>query len=199
MIGRPPFLALLLMLALSGAPHAACAQTPGTGWGLAQLMAGMQQVRSATARFVERKQVQLLNQPLQSSGKLIYVAPDQLDKQTLTPNPSRLTVSGDRLTIEQQDGTTRQIALSEHPEIGALVDSIRATLAGDLANLTHIYTVALTGGVQDWSLSLQPRDPRLRDIVTIIRIQGEANRVRSIETVESGGDRSVMTIIPDPR
>jgi hypothetical protein len=106
---------------------------------------------------------------------------------------------GDRLTIEQQDGTTRQIALSEHPEIGALVDSIRATLAGDLANLTHIYTVALTGGVQDWSLSLQPRDPRLRDIVTIIRIQGEANRVRSIETVESGGDRSVMTIIPDPR
>ena len=39
--------------------------TSATAWGLPQLMAGMQAVRSATARFVEQKFVQMLNQPLQ--------------------------------------------------------------------------------------------------------------------------------------
>jgi outer membrane lipoprotein-sorting protein len=192
---------MVLLLAFAGFPCATAADPPSRvqGWGLPQLMGAMQSVRTASARFVERKFVHLLNQPLQSSGTLTFVAPDQLQKQTLAPAPSRLTVIGDRLEVEQPDGKLRNLSLSDVPEIGALVASIRATLAGDGVTLTRYYTSTLTGSAADWSLLLEPRDPRLRDLLTMIRIRGEGNMIRGIETMERDGDRTEMTIMPDPR
>ena len=183
------------------APHHSPADTPPavTAWGLPQLMASMHGVRTASARFVEKKFVQLLARPLQSSGTLIFNAPDSLQKETLAPTASRLTINGDRLTVVQPDGKTRDVSLSEVPEIGALVESIRATLAGDGATLTRYYTPTLSGTAGNWSLTLEPRDSRLLNLVTTIRMQGEGTIIRSIETVERDGDRTEMTITPDPR
>jgi hypothetical protein len=194
-----PRSALLLAL-LIALPCSADADPPAPtlDWGLPQLMAQMHTIRSASARFVERKFDQLLSQPLQTSGTLIFVAPDTLQKQTLVPAPSRLTVVGDRLTIVQPDGRTRTLSLSEVPEAGALVASIRATLAGDVATLTRYYVPALSGTAGDWSLVLRPRDDRLRELLTVIRIRGEGRLISSIETVERDGDRTEMIITPEP-
>jgi outer membrane lipoprotein-sorting protein len=170
-----------------------------TPWDLAQLMASMHGVRTASARFVEQRFVHLLDRPLQSAGTLIFNAPDRLQKQTMTPAPSRLTVDGDHLTVVQPDGKTNDLSLSQFPEIGALVESIRATLAGDGATLTRYYTVSLSGTADDWRLLLEPRDNRLRNFVTTISIQGDGTLIRNIETVERDGDRTEMTITPNPR
>ncbi len=179
--------------------HAAVAdpQPLAQGWGLPKLMSDMRSVRSASGHFVELKFEHLLNQPLQTSGTLIFVAPDRLQKQTVVPTPSRLTVEGDHLTVEQ-GGKVQVLSLAEVPELGALVASIRATLAGDQGALTRYYTATLSGSAADWSLLLEPRDARLRELLTMIRIVGEGNTVRSIETVERDGDRTEMTITPDP-
>jgi outer membrane lipoprotein-sorting protein len=193
-----PLLFAALTLALADAPHPTRADPPAPVWGLAQLMAGMQTVRRASATFVELKFVQMLKQPLQTSGRLIYVAPDRLQKETLGPAPSGLIVTGDHLTVQQPDGKLRELSLSEFPEIGALIESIRATLAGDIATLSRYYTAVLTGTPGDWSLQLQPRDERLRKLLTMVRIQGEGTSIRAVETLEHDGDRSEMTITPDP-
>src|SRR5208337_4267882 len=90
-------LLLILAMTLAGASDAAWAQAPvpAPGWGVMQLMNGMRGVRHATARFVEQKFMQMLRQPQESSGRLIYVAPDRLQKETLAPTPSELIVNGD--------------------------------------------------------------------------------------------------------
>jgi hypothetical protein len=190
---------VLSSVALLAAPPA-FADPPGlVNWGLPQLMAGMREVRSTTARFSERKFDRLLKQPLLSSGILIYVAPDQLQKETLAPVPSRLTVQGDRLTVVQPDGKIRDLVLTDYPALGALIESARATLAGDGATLARYYRPTLTGDARAWSLLLEPRDDRLRALLTSIRIQGEGNAIRGIETQEREGDRTEMTIAPGPR
>ena len=195
----PALRVLLLTMALL-AVSPAFADPPGLiSWGLPQLMASMREVQSATARFSERKFDRLLKQPLLSSGTLIYVAPDQLQKETLVPVRSRLTVKGDRLTVVQPDGKTRDLSLSEYPALGALIESARATLAGDGTTLARYYRPTLTGDARGWSLLLEPRDNRLRAILTSIRIQGEGNAIRGIETQEHDGDRTEMTITPEPR
>jgi outer membrane lipoprotein-sorting protein len=196
LIPRPALLLALLIALPCTADADPPTRTPD--WSLPQLMAQMHTIRSASARFVERKFAQLLSQPLQTSGTLIFVAPDTLQKQTLAPAPSRLTVVGDRLTIVQPDGRTRTLSLSEVPEIGALVARIRATLAGDAATLNRYYVPTLSGSAGDWSLVLQPRDDRLRELLTVIRIRGEGRLISSIETVERDGDRTEMTITPEP-
>ncbi len=161
-------------------------------------MSGMHSVRRASASFVEQKFVQMLKQPLQSSGRLIYVAPDRLQKETLAPVRSELIVTGDHLTVQQPDGKTRDLSLSEFPELGSLIESIRATLAGDAATLSRYYAATLTGTQDDGLLQLEPRDPRLRKLLTLVRIQGDGTSIRSVGTMEQNGDRTEMTITPDP-
>ncbi len=189
---------LVLVLALCAAPHVGAADPPAAVWGVTQLMAAMHGVRHASATFVEQKFVQMLKQPLQSSGRLIYVAPDRLQKETLAPAPSELIVTGDHLMVQQPDGKMRDLSLSEFPEIGALVESIRATLAGDAATLSRYYAPALVGTPDDWLLQLEPRDERLRKLLTVVRIKGQGTNIRTVETMQRDGDRTEMAITPVP-
>src|SRR5262245_34162166 len=117
--------AMLLAAVAMGAEPAA----PGA-WDLQRLMQELAQVKTAKARFTERRHVAILSAPLDSSGTLVYSAPGKLEKQTLTPRPESLVLEGDRLTLEAK-GRRRTFALQEHPVIWAFVESIRSTLAGD--------------------------------------------------------------------
>jgi hypothetical protein len=188
---------VLLCVTTLSPPAQNTAATPQ--WDLPALMTAMRQVRSSNARFVEMKYFHMLNQAQRSSGQLLYVAPNYLQKATTEPTPARLTISGDRLTIEQQGQPTRAISLQDYSEIGALVDSIRATLAGELPALTRSFTAALSGGADDWTMTLIPRDPKLREIVTTIRIQGERTAIRDVQTMQSDGDRTDMTVTPESK
>jgi len=167
-------------------------------WGVEQLMQALGEVKSSKARFVERKHMAILSAPLEYSGALIYVAPDRLEKHTQTPRRESLLLERDQLTIESPERKHRRtVVLQDYPVIWAFVESIRSTLAGDLATLTRFYEVSLDGSERRWRLRLKPSDPRMQDVVSEIRISGDRNWINTIEIFETGGDRSVMTITKD--
>jgi hypothetical protein len=167
-------------------------------WGLPDLMRELSAVPHAQARFVERRYLQILKQPLELSGTLSYAAPGRLVKQTLTPKPERMTVEADRLVIEDlAKGRTRTLSLQDYPVLWAFIESFRATLQGDLAALERFYRPQLDGTRAHWKLSLQPRERRMMAVVSAIRISGSAERIAQIEIEETRGDRSVMTVIED--
>ena len=184
---------LAIVLVASFGCAATAAETPA--WGIDQLMQDFAQVKTAKARFVERKYLAMLNAPLDSSGTLIYTAPGRLEKYTRLPKPEMLVLDQDRLTIEYKErGQRRTLALPDYPVIWAFVESIRSTLAGDLPTLNRFYRASLAGGEEQWRLSLKPADPKMQTVVKEIQIGGSRNRVRTIEIIEAEGDRSVMTI-----
>jgi outer membrane lipoprotein-sorting protein len=184
--------AALIAAAICAPPVAAA------DWGVEQLMQALGEVKSSTARFMERKHVTILNAPLESSGTLVYAAPGRLEKHTIAPKAESLVLDGDRLTIENTAQVEqRTFALQEHPAIWAFVEGIRSTLAGDLATLARFYRVGLEGNERRWRLTLKPSEPRMQDVVSEIRISGERNWINAIEIIETGGDRSVMTITKD--
>jgi hypothetical protein len=189
--------AVLVALVLLGlAPRRAAADA----WTVERLMAGLREVATSRAHFVERKYLRVLNQPLKTSGTLAYVAPDKLEKVTLEPKHERLAVEGDQMTMEPgPDGRSRILALHEHPEILAFLESIRATLAGDLATLSRFYAARVEGDEADWRLLLEPKDAKMRELVKWIRIAGSKRSIYTIDTEEADGDRSEMIIIEDPR
>ena len=192
------FSAVVLVLLVGWGVFAppACAQTPTPSFDLAQLMAGLATVKSATAQFTERKYLRMLKAPLSDSGVLIYEAPDKLQKNTLAPAPENLTIEGDTLTIERQ-GQTQTLSLSAYPQIGGFIEGIRATLAGDLPALQQIYDTQLDGTASAWQLVLQPRDDKMKAIVRAIYIGGNDNRINRIQTIEHDGDRTDMLIVQD--
>ena len=161
-------------------------------------MQDLAQVKPAEGRFVERKYLGILTAPLESSGTLTYIAPGRLEKHTLTPRDESLVLERDRLTIEsQQPKRRRTLLLQDYPVIWMFVESIRSTLAGDLALLRRFYEIKLEGEERKWRLALKPIDPKMQELIREIRIGGSRSRIDSIEFFESGGDRSVMTIARD--
>ena len=184
-------LAIALVLMPAGGTWAA-------EWGVSDLMASLAEVKSDKARFVEKGFVSLLKEPVESSGTLSYERPDRIEKRTETPRPESLRVEGNKLTLTQADGTVRSVSLSSMPEVEAYVESIRATLAGDLPALRHFYNVALEGVRDGWTLQLTPLGPDVREMVRLIVISGQQNRIGEITVYQTDGDRSVMTITPEP-
>lgn len=174
-------------------------------WNLEQLMANLAQVRSSHATFMEKKSIAMLTAPIESSGKLIYVAPDHLEKRTLKPKPEVMVLDKDNLLIEmgkQQNFPMKNdpryqrynLQLQDYPEIAVFIDSIRLTLAGDLNALKKYYQLSLSGHKENWTLSLIPNDEKMLAIVQRINIAGEDNLIRSIEISQTDGDSSLMLI-----
>jgi len=193
-------MAALLMIAASCSPAFAADETSkaAVAWDLKQLMSELAQVKTAKSRFVERKYLSVLKEPLEFSGTLVYAAPGRLEKTTLLPKPESLVVEQNKLTIEREGGRQRRtLMLQDYPEIWAFVESIRATLAGDLETLNRFYNTSLEGDAEHWQLTLQPNEPKMLAMVSLIKISGSRNWVDSIETLEADGDRSLMTVVKD--
>lgn len=166
-------------------------------WGLTQLMIDLGSVKEARATFVEKKYLKVLNTPLESSGKLIYIAPFRLEKYTLAPKQESMVVEQDTLTLAR-GSRKRTVQIQDYPVLWAFVESIRGTLKGDLSALEQFYQVELSGTQQAWQLALQPTDKKMIALIKTIKLQGSKERLNAIEIIEAEGDRSVMTVTADP-
>jgi outer membrane lipoprotein-sorting protein len=192
------FICLVLMIAAALPAPIAHADSVAPPFDLAQLMAHFRTVKSGSARFTERRYLHVLNTPLDDSGVLIYEAPDKLQKQTLQPNQQNMVVEGDTMTMTGE-GKTQTLSLADYPQIGAFIEGIRATLAGDAPTLQRIYTTQLSGNLDAWTLILVPRDAAMQAIVKSITISGSDARIRQVQTAEHDGDHTDMTIVEGDR
>lgn len=195
---RATVLACLLMAGWPAVQPSLAAPPAGSAaWSVDRLMATLAQRKSGLARFVEIKYLAMLQAPLESRGELQFVAPDRLVKRTLAPKPETLTVAGDMLTIER-GGRNTTIPLSNFPELAAFIESLRGTLAGNRQALEQYYRLNLAGQAEHWTLTLEPRDARMASAISNVRIDGEREQLRRVEIRHADGDRSVMTIQPQP-
>jgi hypothetical protein len=184
--------AALLTLAMGAMPAAQSSDGPPE---LDSLMALLAQRRHGEADFREQKYLSMLTQPLESAGVLIYDAPDHLEQRTTLPHPQSVVLEHGVVTM--QIGKRRRVLrLADYPQLAPLIDSIRATLAGDRAALENSFALSFSGTLDHWQLRLQPRDARLAATLTRIDMRGERDAVREVQVLQSDGDRSVMSITP---
>jgi len=163
-------------------------------WTLDRLMSELAQHRSGRAAFTETKYLSIAAQPIESSGELVFVAPDHLEKHTQKPKPEDVVVDGDKVTLTR-NGQTQTFSLESYPELGTLIGSIRATLSGNRSALEQAYKMAVAGSDEDWSLTLTPLDPRIQNISSIA-LGGSRGELRSVAIQQADGDRSLMRIRP---
>ena len=187
--GARSFLAVLMV-----APALCFAQS----WDLQALMREMAEVPASRTRFVETRHLAMLTQPLQLKGSLSYDRPNRLAKHVESPFDETLTVDGEALSlVNRTKGEQRFLSLREQPALRALVESVRATLAGDRAQLERHYRMEFSGPRGAWRLRLVPREAQLRAYVESVTLSGSGARVQRIEALEASGDSSVMTILHD--
>ena len=177
------FLGLLLGLAF----QTACALD------LSQLMQVLAENKGGKTTFIERKYVAMLDEPVESSGELRFDPPYRLERRTLKPRTETVVLEKETLTLSQGK-SSRTVNLMEYPELGVLIESIRATLAGDQRTLERYYQVNLSGTLTAWQLVLTPKNTQATKLVKLIRLMGQRSLVSRVDVELTDGDMSVMTI-----
>jgi hypothetical protein len=160
------------------------------------LMSLLAQRQHGHVTFVEEHFLGVLDRPVESSGELLYDAPDRLEKRTLKPKPESVVLEHGVITAHRGH-RTYVLNLSDYPQIVPLIDSIRATLAGDRAALERIFKVTFEGDLGSWKLLLAPSDRTVAKSVKQIRIEGARDNIHSVEIQQADGDRSLLTIGPE--
>lgn len=181
-------------VAAAAATQASHAQT-GQPFDLDALMALLAQRGSGQARFAEERTVAGFDSPLRTSGLLSFTAPDRFSRETLEPRRERMEVAGNQIRLER-GGRVRVLTLDAVPELVALVEGLRGTLAGNAALLRRHFEVRLAGQARLWTLTLLPLDGTLASQVRQLQITGTLGDLRSVELLMAGQQRSLMTIEP---
>jgi hypothetical protein len=162
---------------------------------LNNVMSLLAQRHHGEADFTEEKTLSVLRQPLKSSGVLLYDAPDHLEERTLLPRPQSVVLDHGVLSMHI-GARTRTLRLSDYPQLAPLIDSIRATLAGERATLERVFEVSFSGTLEHWQLQLVPRDAQVSATLQQIDLEGQLAAVTEVRVQQRDGDRSLMHITP---
>ncbi|NLD53724.1 MAG: outer membrane lipoprotein carrier protein LolA [Burkholderiaceae bacterium] len=180
---------LAATIAAGVVPRAAVAE-PAT---LESILARIGGKSPREAEFTERKYLALLDAPVESSGLLRYVAPDRLERITRQPVAESMRLDGDLLVLER-DGRTRTASTAQFPGVAALVGSLRDILAGNADALRRRFKVVVQGDAARWQIDLLPSDSDMAKLVNRVTLRGRDDRLEEVETLQSDGDRAVMTL-----
>ncbi len=162
---------------------------------LKDVMNRLSQVKSANADFTEKKFVKLLTAPVESSGTLIYQAPNRFEKHTKKPLEEKMTVERDTVTLEQVARKKKQaLFVGSYPARAAIIDGMHGALSGNLAALQQTFNIKVEGNAARWTLNLVPLDAQQLAYINAIRVSGKEDFIDAIEILQSDGDRSVMSM-----
>ena len=164
---------------------------------LQELMSLLAARRHGQVDFVEQHFLAVLKRPVESFGVMTYDAPHRLEKRTVEPRPERLVLDGDEITVERK-GHTHVLELAAYPSLLPFIESLRATMAGDLPALERAFNVDFAGNLERWTLTLSPRDSKVSSTVSRVRIDGSRDVLSKVEIFEANGDRSLMTLREHP-
>lgn len=158
---------------------------------LAKLLARFQTVEALEATFEEEKHIALLAAPLKSRGTLAYARPGTFVRTVLEPAPTGLLVRGGAVEMGTQV-SREKLAAQSNPLVAQFVDGFLGLVAGDRARLERGFTLAFKGdAARAWTLTLVPRDERMRALFERLEFAGEGATVQRLTVVETNGDRSV--------
>lgn len=153
-----------------------------------ELTAFLRQMDGFEARFVERKKIALLTEPLVTEGRLVFVPPGRLARVVERPAPLRVLIEPGRLVTVSGDRVER-LDLSQRKEVRALVLSLLHLFRGDGEALKEDYEVRFSVEAERrWQLKLQPRSPRLKALIDALLFVGRGYTLERMEVREASGD-----------
>jgi len=150
-----------------------------------------------TTGFVEYRFSHLLKKPLRVSGQLEYRADGVMVRKVESPYQETTEATADQVRMTRAGKTTRTVSLQRAPQLRVLLGSFRALLEGRLQPLATDFELELREEAALWTLSLTPRDDKLRKYLARIEVFGRGGQPGCLEAVEPDGD-GTLTLLGAP-
>jgi hypothetical protein len=156
---------------------------------LAEILRRMASTPGVEALFEESKELALLAAPLETRGVIYFVPPDRFARFTTSPGESALLVTAH--SVELREGhDAEKIDLSGNRVARVFVENFVAIWSGDRDRLERLYAPHFGGTREAWELRLVPRRAPLADVIAVVTLRGDRERMQELVVEERDGDRT---------
>ena len=114
---------------------------------------------------------------LESSGKLLYVAPNQLEKHVERPLLQIMRFNRQQLSMTEGD-KSYLIDASTMPEVSRYLESILNLLSGKKEALLTDFSLELAGNEKSWQIVMIPKHDKLKAVLRRAEIQGATQHIQ---------------------
>lgn len=146
--------------------------------------------------FTERRESELLEEPLTVRGQLWRDERGRLVRETEAPRRETQILGERVLTIRRPGQQDRNFSLGRAPELAVLRQALSALLDGDADALREHFRIQLERDGQAWQLRLDPRDPSLAESVSALELTGCCSNIERMVLELADGKRIVTDIQP---
>jgi hypothetical protein len=190
-------LAALLFAAVPAAAADAVFSHPATAAQLTQLTRptaqSLEKARAVRGKFVQRRYLADLVQPLQSSGVFLFAREAGIEWHTERPFDSQFLLAESGITQRDEGGVTLTIKASEQPALAVVSRVFFALFALDIGALSHDFELYGEARGAGWVLGLKPRAEALGSVFRQAIVTGGAT-VESVVLEDGNGDRSEIVL-----
>lgn len=155
--------------------------------------ASLEKARAVRGKFVQRRYLADLAQPLQSSGRFLFAREAGIEWHTELPFDSQFLLAESGITQRDEGGVTLSIKASEQPALAVVSRVFFALFALDLGALSHDFELYGEPRGTGWVLGLKPRAEALGSVFRQAIVSGGAT-VERVILEDGNGDRSEIVL-----
>ena len=146
---------------------------------------------SISSDFVQYRHMEIMNEPIKSSGKFYYKKNDLMKWDQLTPSPYYFIVNGDR--VVKFDGVKRKELSVNNPQVSYFKSFIMGTVDGTLFENTQ-FESEFTKTNQYVKVVLSPLDKQMKKRISAIELLfGLVDlSLQRLTMFEIGGDKMII-------
>jgi hypothetical protein len=144
-------------------------------------------------RFVQRRHLAGLAQPLESSGTFLFARSAGIEWHTEQPFDSQFLLAESRITQRDEGGVTLSLDAAEQPALAVVSRVFFALFALDLEKLSQDFELFGERRGAGWVLGLKPRAPALGRVFRRAIVTGGTS-VERVVLEDGNGDRSEIEL-----
>lgn len=153
----------------------------------------LEKARAVRGKFVQRRYLADLAQPLQSSGSFLFAREAGIEWHTELPFDSQFLLAESGITQRDEGGITLSIKASEQPALAVVSRVFFALFALDIGALSHDFELFGEPRGTGWVLGLKPRAEALGSVFRQAIVSGGAT-VERVVLEDGNGDRSEIVL-----
>jgi hypothetical protein len=153
----------------------------------------LEKAKAVRGKFVQRRYLADLAQPLQSSGRFLFARETGIEWHTELPFDSQFLLAESGITQRDEGGVTMSIKASEQPALAVVSRVFFALFALDIGALSHDFELFGEPRGTGWVLGLKPRAEALGSVFRQAIVSGGAT-VERVVLEDGNGDRSEIVL-----
>jgi Outer membrane lipoprotein carrier protein LolA-like len=133
--------------------------------------------------------------PLLSSGRLRFVAPDHLEMIVDNPEAESFIYDDGVLSFNKAgEEPTDQISVDSNLLLSAMFSALIGTLSGNADELKRVFFVKFEAEGCNWRMGLTPKSKRVLEKVLEMELRGMEQHIDEVEIRQANGDYSLLRI-----